>query len=55
LIASTSLARYRANAAALQNHAVFEIPEMLESILEQSCEETPEAADKMPVLAAQSV
>lgn len=54
LIASTSLARYRANAAALQNRAVFEIPEMLESIFEQSCEEKPETADGVPVLAGES-
>jgi len=54
LIASTSLARYKANAAALQNRAVFEIPEMLGSIFEQSREEKPEAADKVPVLAGQS-
>jgi hypothetical protein len=30
------LARYRANAAALENRAVFEIPEILEQILERS-------------------
>jgi 1,2-diacylglycerol 3-beta-galactosyltransferase len=36
LIESTTLARYRANAAALHNRAVFEIPEMLQRILEES-------------------
>jgi 1,2-diacylglycerol 3-beta-galactosyltransferase len=36
LIESTTLARYRANAAALHNRAVFEIPEMLQKILEES-------------------
>lgn len=34
LIEPTTLRRYRANAAALRNRAVFEIPGMLESILE---------------------
>lgn len=34
LIEPATLRRYRANAAALQNRAVFEIPDMLESILE---------------------
>jgi hypothetical protein len=36
LIEPATLARYRANAAALDNRAVFEIPEMLEKILAQS-------------------
>jgi Glycosyltransferase family 28 C-terminal domain len=36
LIGPTALARYRANAAALQNRAVFEIPEILEKIFERS-------------------
>ena len=36
LIEPNTLARYRANAAALRNRAVFEIPEMLEKILAQS-------------------
>jgi hypothetical protein len=36
LIEPTALARYRANAAALQNRAVFEIPEILEKIFERS-------------------
>ncbi len=36
LIEPTTLARYRANAAALKNRAVFEIPEMLENILAES-------------------
>lgn len=54
LIASTSLARYRGNAAALQNRAVFDIPEMLATILGQSPGETAAREDKAPVLAAQS-
>jgi UDP-N-acetylglucosamine:LPS N-acetylglucosamine transferase len=36
LIEPATLARYHANAAAIQNRAVFEIPEMLEKILAQS-------------------
>jgi Glycosyltransferase family 28 C-terminal domain len=36
LIEPSALARYRANAAALHNRAVFEIPAMLEKILEHS-------------------
>ena len=36
LIEPATLARYRANAAALDNRAVFEIPEMLEKILAKS-------------------
>jgi hypothetical protein len=36
LIEPATLARYRANAAALNNRAVFEIPDMLERIFEQS-------------------
>jgi 1,2-diacylglycerol 3-beta-galactosyltransferase len=36
LIEPTTLARYRASAAALENRAVFEIPGMLEKILERS-------------------
>lgn len=36
LIEPKTLARYRANAAALNNRAVFEIPEMLEKILAQA-------------------
>jgi Glycosyltransferase family 28 C-terminal domain len=36
LIEPTTLARYRENAAALNNRAVFEIPAMLENILAQS-------------------
>jgi len=36
LIEPSALARYRANAAALHNRAVFEIPEILEKILEGS-------------------
>lgn len=39
LIASTTLGRYRANAAALKNRAVFEIPLMLDEILSQSDKE----------------
>jgi len=36
LIKPAALARYRANAAALQNRAVFEIPDILEQIFERS-------------------
>ena len=36
LIEPAALARYRANAAALHNRAVFEIPDILEQILERS-------------------
>ncbi len=36
LIEPAALARYRANAAALHNRAVFEIPEILEQIFERS-------------------
>jgi hypothetical protein len=36
LIEPATLAHYRANAAALENRAVFEIPEMLQNILEKS-------------------
>jgi UDP-N-acetylglucosamine:LPS N-acetylglucosamine transferase len=46
LIEPATLARYRSNAAALQNRAVFEIPEMLEKILAESRNQTakPESA-----------
>ena len=36
LIEPARLARYRANAAALHNRAVFEIPEILQKILDRS-------------------
>jgi hypothetical protein len=36
LIEPTTLARYRANSAALENRAVFEIPEIFETIFERS-------------------
>jgi 1,2-diacylglycerol 3-beta-galactosyltransferase len=36
LIEPVALARYRANAAALQNRAVFEIPAMLDQIFDRS-------------------
>jgi len=36
LIEPATLARYRANAASLENHAVFEIPAMLQKILDES-------------------
>jgi 1,2-diacylglycerol 3-beta-galactosyltransferase len=39
LIRPETLARYRANAAALENRAVFEIPDMLESIFEKSADQ----------------
>lgn len=41
LIEPQTLARYRANASALDNHAVFEIPAMLEKILEESRKTAP--------------
>ncbi len=41
LIEPGTLARYRANAAALDNRAVFEIPEMLQNILEKSHARAP--------------
>jgi 1,2-diacylglycerol 3-beta-galactosyltransferase len=37
MIEPATLARYRANAAALQNRAVFEIPGMLQKILQETC------------------
>ncbi|MGA8010896.1 MAG: glycosyltransferase [Candidatus Acidiferrales bacterium] len=50
LIEPSALARYRANAASLQNRAVFEIPEILEKIFERSRGATP--ANGSAVLAA---
>ncbi len=50
LIEPAALARYRANAAALHNRAVFEIPDILEQIVERSRGATP--PDGAPVLAA---
>jgi len=50
LIEPAALARYRANAAALHNRAVFEIPGFLEQIFERSRVATP--PDGAPVLAA---
>jgi hypothetical protein len=41
LIETATLARYRANAAALHNRAVFEIPDILERIFERSQGATP--------------
>jgi Glycosyltransferase family 28 C-terminal domain len=43
LIEPSALARYRANAIALDNQAVFEIPAMLEKIFEESSAQTPSA------------
>jgi 1,2-diacylglycerol 3-beta-galactosyltransferase len=51
LIEPSALARYRANAAALHNRAVFEIPEILEQIFERSRSLAP-ANNSSPVLAA---
>src|SRR5262250_3601112 len=51
LIEPATLARYRANAAALDNRAVFEIPEMLEKILAQS---RNKPAETEPVSVAQA-
>jgi UDP-N-acetylglucosamine:LPS N-acetylglucosamine transferase len=44
LIEPDTLARYRANVAALHNRAVFEIPEMLKNILERSKQNASAAA-----------
>jgi hypothetical protein len=55
MIVPETLAKFRANTAALHNRAVFEIPEMLEAILEQSREEKPHTADKLPVLVGQPI
>ncbi|HXA76423.1 MAG TPA: glycosyltransferase [Candidatus Acidoferrales bacterium] len=51
LIEPAALARYRANAAALHNRAVFEIPEILEQIFERSRSLAP-ANGSSAVLAA---
>src|SRR5271170_7603926 len=50
LIEPSALTRYRANAGALQNRAVFEIPEILEQIFERSRGAAP--PNGAPVLAA---
>ena len=49
LIEPETLARYRANAAALENRAVFEIPEIFETIFERS--QTGSRANGNPLLA----
>jgi hypothetical protein len=41
LLRDDTLARFRANAAALPNRAVFEIPDLLEQILELSAAAFP--------------
>ena len=51
VIDPANLARYRSNAAALENRAVFEIPSMLERILDQT--RGASGANAVPVLAAQ--
>jgi 1,2-diacylglycerol 3-beta-galactosyltransferase len=48
LIEPARLARYRANAAALRNRAVFEIPEMLDRIFELSGHRNP-TSNEVPV------
>jgi UDP-N-acetylglucosamine:LPS N-acetylglucosamine transferase len=53
LIEPSALARYRANAAALHNRAVFEIPEILEKIFEQS--RGPAPANRQAQLAGKLV
>jgi len=53
LIEPATLARYRSHTAALQNRAVFEIPSMLERILDQSREKT--VVKSVPSLAAQEI
>jgi 1,2-diacylglycerol 3-beta-galactosyltransferase len=50
LIEPAALARYRANAAALHNRAVFEIPDFLDQIFERSRGAIP--PNGAPVLAA---
>jgi Glycosyltransferase family 28 C-terminal domain len=52
MIEPRTLARYRANAAALDNRAVFEIPEMLEKILAGSHD--PAGHDEYPACPAES-
>jgi len=49
LIEPATLARYRANAAALENRAVFEIPDIFEAIFERS--QTGSRANGNPLLA----
>jgi UDP-N-acetylglucosamine:LPS N-acetylglucosamine transferase len=44
LVEPTTLSRFRANAAALHNRAVFEIPGILSGILEDSRRDTPNGA-----------
>jgi UDP-N-acetylglucosamine:LPS N-acetylglucosamine transferase len=44
LIEPAALARFRSNAAALHNRAVFEIPEMLEKILARTAAESAQSA-----------
>jgi len=55
MIVPETLANFRANAAAFRNRAVFEIPEMLEAILEQSREAKPLGPSKVPVLVGQPI
>jgi 1,2-diacylglycerol 3-beta-galactosyltransferase len=50
LIEPATLARYRANATALENRAVFEIPDILEQILERS--RSAVAGDERTLLAS---
>jgi hypothetical protein len=49
LIEPATLARYRANAEALHNRAVFEIPEILEKIFELSKRDSRAPANVLPV------
>jgi 1,2-diacylglycerol 3-beta-galactosyltransferase len=51
LVEPVTLTRYRGNAAALHNRAVFEIPEILQKILDES--RSAPAADRTTVAAAQ--
>ena len=48
LIEPANLARYRANATALHNRAVFEIPEMLDRIFDSPGRRNP-ASSQIPV------
>jgi UDP-N-acetylglucosamine:LPS N-acetylglucosamine transferase len=50
MIEPAALARYRTNVAALENRAVFEIPQMLQKIFENSRESTSESELVKPAL-----
>ena len=52
MIEPVMLARYRANAAGLKNRAVFEIPAMLEKILEETSGGKPAGDNSLPTHAS---